>query len=860
MDGIGIQILDGIENKTLHYPDGRSKRRQRRSMLANFTPSQREEFSKQTRGITARIADDTDTVVKGLDFAGFAGSGSIDDDEMAYNYLLRTKNIVDNSPQVIAGYTNPGLFSQMLGYVIENWDTANREGAIIRMANEENKLIEKGELQPEEGEYEYLSADESINIDDFIVAKSGMVKKKASKNGFFNNLKKTTTASITGDIAEVVASNPLLYKRKNRIRKATQSSRTNKNKLVATAGIAKTISQHTSDTNSVNGLLGNIDEDYESEYIAVERGYDVAGLFGSFTNEEEDLQGLKEYLIRTRKLVSSHPDEFFSSPKEAEINIAGLDHIIINFDDKNLREKAIQDVSSNKSLLGNVEDVNMPISDFASALGSIFKKIGKAVKKAATTVAAKAKSTAQAVAKVATKLWTGIKKVAKKVWKAIVKYNPLTIAARAGVLLAANLNLFHLGSKLFVGYTTEDEAKKLGYSSEQWKKAVAASAKASKLYTNIGGNLDKLKTASRNGAKREWKGIEMPPASTGEFISRSQSTIDSRPDLTHSAVSEYNADKAKIQASGAQIDNTLDPYKGIVTTQVETTVEVVVDKNGKELTAAEIEQAKKEGSLKGLFGIDATTAITVHGLINNGHIGNSNLGIDPVTVTIITASVGLITSILKVLADSGVGGKTMQTIAKVATVADAAAQGANDINQSVAIKKLQQTQATATPTPTLVAKEAVKKTTSSTVQNAQQAIKAVTSPGKTTTQTPASTTSKSSASEFTDFVNNATKKVETVLNTKKKVETDLNTAKKVVANALDILSPNSSSTQKQPVTPATDITIKNPVTTTNAGFPVTTTNAGFNIDKLLPWGVGLLALASIPIIYSMNSNKTENNG
>lgn len=851
MDGIGIQILDGIENKTLHYPDGRTKRRQRRSMLANFTPSQREEFFKQTRGITARIADDTDTVINGLDFAGFSGSGSIDDDEMAYNYLLRTKNIVDNSPQVIAGYTNPGLFSQMLGYVIENWDTANREGAIIRMANEENKLIEKGELQPEEGEYEYLSADESINIDDFIVAKSGMVKKKASKNGFFNNLKKTTTASITGDIAEVVASNPLLYKRKNRIRKATQSSRTNKNKLVATAGIAKTISQHTSDTNSVNGLLGNIDEDYESDYIAVERGYDVAGLFGSFTNEEEDLHGLKEYLIRTRKLVSSHPDEFFSSPKEAEINIAGLDHIIINFDDKNLREKAIQDVSSNKSLLGNVEDVNMPISDFASALGSIFKKIGRAVKKtattvaakvkstaqavakgvktAATTVAAKAKSTAQAVAKVATKLWTGIKKVAKKVWKAIVKYNPLTIAARAGVLLAANLNLFHLGSKLFVGYTTEDEAKKLGYSSEQWKKAVAASAKASKLYTNIGGNLDKLKTASRNGAKREWKGIEKPPASTGEFISRSQSTIDSRPDLTHSAVSEYNADKAKIQASGAQIDNTLDPYKGIVTTQVETTLEVIVDKNGKELTAAEIEQAKKEGSLKGLFGIDATTAITVHGLINNGHIGNSNLGIDPVTVTIITASVGLITSILKVLADSGVGGKTMQTIAKVATVADAAAQGANDINQSVAIKKLQQTQATATPTPTLVAKEEVKKTT----------------------QTPASTTSKSSASEFTDFVNNATKKVETVLNTKKKVETDLNTAKKVVANALDILSPNSSSTQKQPVTPASDITIKNPVTTTNAGF---------NIDKLLPWGVGLLALASIPIIYSMNSNKTENNG
>jgi len=851
MDGIGIQILDGIENKTLHYPDGRSKRRQRRSMLANFTPSQREEFFKQTRGITARIADDTDTVVKGLDFAGFAGSGSIDDDEMAYNYLLRTKNIVDNSPQVIAGYTNPGLFSQMLGYVIENWDTANREGAIIRMANEENKLIEKGELQPEEGEYEYLSADESINIDDFIVAKSGMVKKKASKNGFFNNLKKTTTASITGDIAEVVASNPLLYKRKNRIRKATQSSRTNKNKLVATAGIAKTISQHTSDTNSVNGLLGNIDEDYESDYIAVERGYDVAGLFGSFTNEEEDLHGLKEYLIRTRKLVSSHPDEFFSSPKEAEINIAGLDHIIINFDDKNLREKAIQDVSSNKSLLGNVEDVNMPISDFASALGSIFKKIGRAVKKAATTVAAKAKSTAQAVAKgvktaantvaakakstaqavakVATKLWTGIKKVAKKVWKAIVKYNPLTIAARAGVLLAANLNLFHLGSKLFVGYTTEDEAKKLGYSSEQWKKAVAASAKASKLYTNIGGNLDKLKTASRHGAKREWKGIEMPPASTGEFISRSQSTIDSRPDLTHSAVSEYNADKAKIQASGAQIDNTLDPYKGIVTTQVETTAEVIVDKNGKELTAAEIEQAKKEGSLKGLFGIDATTAITVHGLINNGHIGTPNLGIEPVTMTIIAASVGLITSILKVLADSGVGGKTMQTIAKVATVADAAAQGANEINQSVAIKKLQQTQATATPTPTLVAKEEVKKTT----------------------QTPASTTSKSSASEFTDFVNNATKKVETVLNTKKKVETDLNTAKKVVANALDILSPNSSSTQKQPVTPASDITIKNPVTTTNAGF---------NIDKLLPWGVGLLALASIPIIYSMNSNKTENNG
>lgn len=70
----------------------------------------------------------------------------------------------------------------------------------------------------------------------------------------------------------------------------------------------------------------------------------------------------------------------------------------------------------------------------------------------------------------------------KKGGKLFVRFNPLTISARGGFLLAMKLNVKKMASKLKWGYPTKEDAAKKGITAQQWKKSKKALDKIENLF------------------------------------------------------------------------------------------------------------------------------------------------------------------------------------------------------------------------------------------------------------------------------------------------------------------------------------------------------------------------------------------
>lgn len=137
----------------------------------------------------------------------------------------------------------------------------------------------------------------------------------------------------------------------------------------------------------------------------------------------------------------------------------------------------------------------------SAELGSIFSKAAKVVKNVAQKVGETVKKVAEKVADTTKTVVKKAGEVAKTVLKAVVKYNPLTIAARNGLLLSMRINLFGMAAKLKWGYLTSDQAQSQNLNMEQYNKVVDSLKKTEKLFTNIGGNANNLKEAIIKGGK-----------------------------------------------------------------------------------------------------------------------------------------------------------------------------------------------------------------------------------------------------------------------------------------------------------------------------------------------------------------------
>jgi hypothetical protein len=367
MNGINIQFLDGLD---IQFLDGKTRRRMRRkgaNIFKNprvqhriktdpqFAQKAGDLIDKTTTGITANSFSEVDTLIHGFDFAGFEGDHSIEDDEKTFNYLQRTRRLVNTAPQMFEAYQNPTELNRMLGYVIANWDTADREEAIENAANEEQRLAGLGAI--------------------------------TNPNGFFGHLQKVSTNPLLNkDTHEIALSlgDFLLRKKKRRIRSITASAR-RKRPLTAAMPTpettpqgehpeqpaVKTIIQNAADTESVNGL-GAITGDDFNYYL---HGYHLANVEG-YTGDNRDISDYNntgEYLQGIREMVAENPSEYFDSPAEMRYKLGVIDTFTANWHNPT----AIAAIAEQLERQNEDEDIQ--------GLG-LLKKIKKAAKKVGSSV------------------------------------------------------------------------------------------------------------------------------------------------------------------------------------------------------------------------------------------------------------------------------------------------------------------------------------------------------------------------------------------------------------------------------------------------------------------------------------------
>ncbi len=124
---------------------------------------------------------------------------------------------------------------------------------------------------------------------------------------------------------------------------------------------------------------------------------------------------------------------------------------------------------------------------FFRSIRRIGKKIGRGIKKGVKKVG----------------------KVAKKIGKAILRYNPLTIAIRGGLLAAMRINLFGLAKKLQYGYLPDNLASKHNIDARKLASLKQRHNRVKKLFRGLQGKEKNLKKNILKGAKQRSKDFSL---------------------------------------------------------------------------------------------------------------------------------------------------------------------------------------------------------------------------------------------------------------------------------------------------------------------------------------------------------------
>lgn len=238
------------------------------------------------------------------------------------------------------------------------------------------------------------------------------------------------------------------------------------------------------------------------------------------------LRGLRQHLVNSRQIIALNP-ALTAGLYEPALFVQRLDALIASFDNGTLGTTLRE--------LANMEDRDGLGGH--GPLGNIFKKIASGVKKVAQKVASTVKTVATNIKKTAPIVVQKIKEDIKSVAKFVVRYNPLTIAVRNGLLLAMKINLFRMAEKLGYGYWTEAQAAQAGLDIAEWKKAKDKLDKVRNIHKKIGGKLDKLDNAIKKG----WQhGVEKHKLPTLKSSAATGTTTSSTTDLTTGAVTAFN--------------------------------------------------------------------------------------------------------------------------------------------------------------------------------------------------------------------------------------------------------------------------------------------------------------------------------
>lgn len=228
----------------------------------------------------------------------------------------------------------------------------------------------------------------------------------------------------------------------------------------------------------LSGISGN---DHHEAVMATS----LSGIGLGATTNQSDLDKLYQNLVATRNAVAQNPS-LVSTVDDPQALIKMLDYAIQYwYTDK--RNEALDILAKNEAQLNlqngvnTMNGLNYDPDDLALS-GINVKGFFTNVKKTVKTVGQK------------------VGQAAKVAVKAVVKYNPLSIAARGGFLLAMKLNLGKMASKLKWAYGTQQQAAAKNVSASTWQKSKDALVKVEKLFADkLQGSRDALKNAILKG-------------------------------------------------------------------------------------------------------------------------------------------------------------------------------------------------------------------------------------------------------------------------------------------------------------------------------------------------------------------------
>ena len=243
-------------------------------------------------------------------------------------------------------------------------------------------------------------------------------------------------------------------------------------------------------------LSGESDQDLHNAIMAT----DLNGIGLGNMNNDQELQAVYKYLIRTRNAIAQNP-QLISLSEDPNAFIKMLDYAIKHWHTPN-REKALEILAENekrinaKNGISGIDD-NYDGDDWEmeeELLGSFFSKRRK-------------KRIGQFFSKIK-KSFRNTGKKLKQLTKVVVRYNPLTVTARAGFLLALKLNIKGMGSKLKWGYASKSQAAKKGISASYWNRSQRALKQVENIFADkLQGTRGALKKAIIGGKAGNLNGV-----------------------------------------------------------------------------------------------------------------------------------------------------------------------------------------------------------------------------------------------------------------------------------------------------------------------------------------------------------------
>lgn len=589
LGNIGIQVLNGTS--TRNYD--RIADNMRRRAIGN-SRAKSNVIKYHTNGLTNKTFKNIDAVVNGLDFIGFAGDGSIEDSEMLRSHLVRTKDIIDSAPQMFNGYQQPRQLSSMLGFVIDAWDTPDREAAIDNMAREERKLMAIGAIKADnESDAHYLTDGEIYDADRQNVVKNGMVETKPGYRGLFNRIKAAgVNANVLSKDAEIVTDNTLTRKAVGTLRDAVKKARTNRPKMLrktriqngyvhtsvvrlpqqtaTTADTIKILSRtpegkklaETIKEPTVNGL-GEIEQGTLTELL---HGTDFAFNGTDGLSGVDNIDNYRRYFTKLKWAIVANPKGFYNTKAEADAVVEFLDALYAVLGDDAAMDNLLRRYSQG---INGVCD-GAALGALGGKLKNALKKTASAVKKSVKNVA---KTTANATKQVA-KTTANVTKAAAKTTAQAAKNVAKTTAAAAKTAVKA----------------TTSAAKATVQSTVNATKAAANVAKAAAQAAT--GNKDKAKETLQKAASQAKAAVTQPVKTVVNTTKTAVKETIINPTVS-AAKTTAQAAKTLAKETKAAVKNTIvEPTKTVVKETIVNPTKAAL-KITKKVTKQVIKVAKK---------------------------------------------------------------------------------------------------------------------------------------------------------------------------------------------------------------------------------------------------------------------------